>query len=68
MTREQFDYMAENVLGSGTYEDGEKFSYFVRGASVIVQREQEGSEWFLMQEWTLGDDGEPYMCGEWYEK
>ena len=68
MTREQFDYMAENVLGSGKYDYGEEFAYYVSGSSVIVQRKQEGSEWHLMHEYKLADDGEPYMCAEWYEK
>jgi len=69
MTRAQFDQMAEDVLGCGTYEDGEKFNFFVRGDSVVVQRKDGMREgWYLMQEYRLDEDGEPYMCAEWPEQ
>lgn len=69
MTRKQFDEMANAVLGSGTFDDGEKFNFFVRGASVIIQRKEGMREgWYLMQEYQLDNNGEPYMCAEWPER
>ena len=69
MTKAQFDEMKEAVLGSGKFADGEKFIFFVRGESVIIQREEGMREgWYLMQEYQLDDNGEPYLCSEWPER
>lgn len=69
MTRQQFDYMAENVLGSGRYEDGEKFSFYVKGSSVIIQKEGTNKAFpFICEGWELDSDGEPVCYGTWFDK
>lgn len=69
MTRAQFNEMAEAVVGSGKFDDGEKFSFYVSGSSVIVQTKQGMREgWYLMREYQLDEDGEPQLVAEWPER
>ena len=56
MTRAQFDEMREAVIGSGTMDDGEQFCFYVKGESVMVQREPAHSDWFIIQEYQLVND------------
>jgi membrane-bound inhibitor of C-type lysozyme len=69
MTRNEFMEMAKAVVGSGTYTDGQKFSFYVKGSSVIIQTETKQNKKFPYhcQGWELDEDGEPYCYGEWLE-
>ena len=66
MTKAQFLEMANGIVGSGTYEDGEKFMYYVSGSSVIVMTTTNES-WFWCKEYKLNEDGEPYLYAEYPE-
>ena len=70
MTKERFMQMANAVIGTGTYEDGEKFDFYVKGRSVIIQTKIDYNKRFPYhcQGWELGEDGEPYCYGEWLEE
>lgn len=68
MTKERFMEMADAVLGGGTYSDGEKFSFYVKGSSVIIQTESCNKRFpYHCQGWELDENGEPYCYGEWLE-
>ena len=68
MTKQQFIEMANAVLGSGTYVDGERFGFYVSGSSVIIQTHSDNDKFpFHCQGWELDEDGEPYCYGEWLE-
>lgn len=70
MTKERFMEMTDAVLGSGTYENGEKFAFYVSGRSVIIQTECKYNEKYPYhcQGWELDETGEPYCYGEWLEE
>ena len=70
MTKERFMEMANAVLGSGTYEDGQKFAYYVSGRSVIIQTKNNYNKRFpyTCEGWELDEDGEPYCYGTWLEE
>lgn len=70
MTKERFMEMANAVVGSGKYEDGEEFSFYVKGRSVIIQTKPGYNEKYPYhcQGWELDEDGEPYCYGEWLEE
>ena len=68
MTKERFREMANAVIGSGTYSDGEKFAFYVKGSSVIIQSKSDNKKFpYHCQGWELDEDGEPYCYGEWLE-
>ena len=70
MTKERFMEMAEAVIGSGKYDDGTEFTFYVSGKSVIIMTKNDYNERFpyCCEGWELGEDGELYCYGTWFEK